>query len=761
MSLVMNGVLLFMAYNLFMGGGSKGAPPAGAAPAAAPAMAVDGGMDAEFVTSTSVAGGGAPSQYAKEGARPVQAPPPSRGGAPSMMDMFTGRTAGLRQVSDALQPYEDARKSALARVAPSVALSNLWAPGDAFSLYVYLSQSAEPVAGVGAAHAAYAKAVARGEYSDTTAELLADRPPARRLDWATLFSANSNLYDLTATSPAITYPSAVFDAVWDGGVSEGEPVPAWVMHGLTYDWSDTNYRDVHLNISLPAAVRNNGTLYAHVYACPDNEAADEAETVHVVYPLIKLLSSKPSKATHNLLGGDDGGSTAPATVASFGIVGNSPAPPAAADGTTAAPETVDATKVATPMPYFRPALHFQLADDRTVYQRGGMPPHIANNIHVVPGRAGYLPVAAVNDFWQLGHELVPLNDSVAVVPLHLSYSMQASWKLLLQTQMQASWDMQAAMGTSRDDDTDMLKSIILQTNPILLAVTIIVSTLHSVFDLLAFKNDISFWRSTKSMEGLSIRSISINLFFQAVILAYLFDNDTSWMVLVSNTLGFAIEVWKLRKAVAFGVRWNGWLPSIQWEDAETTYAASRTKEYDDIATNHMLLILYPLVAGYAGYSLYYDRHRSWMSWILSSLTGFVYTFGFIQMVPQLYINYRVRVPAPFRHSFKFPHASHASHPPPSPLRSSNPLRTCPGAPWCTSRSTRSSTTCLRGSSRCQRTFRGYCRPPCTATTMARTTITPPPTHTLQAAPHRRVPRRRHFCYLPVPAVDLPRRPCAP
>ncbi len=42
------------------------------------------------------------------------------------------------------------------------------------------------------------------------------------------------------------------------------------------------------------------------------------------------------------------------------------------------------------------------------------------------------------------------------------------------------------------------------------------------------------------------------------------------------------------------------------------------------------------------YSLLYEKHRSWYSWALTSTTGFIYTFGFIQMVPQLYINYKVR-----------------------------------------------------------------------------------------------------------------------
>ena len=37
------------------------------------------------------------------------------------------------------------------------------------------------------------------------------------------------------------------------------------------------------------------------------------------------------------------------------------------------------------------------------------------------------------------------------------------------------------------------------------AVTMVVSLLHTVFDMLAFRNDIGFWKNNKSMEGLSAR----------------------------------------------------------------------------------------------------------------------------------------------------------------------------------------------------------------------------------------------------------------
>ena len=45
--------------------------------------------------------------------------------------------------------------------------------------------------------------------------------------------------------------------------------------------------------------------------------------------------------------------------------------------------------------------------------------------------------------------------------------------------------------------------------------------------------------------------------------------------------------------------------------------------------------LYPLVIGYAIYALVYESHKSWYSWILNSLVGAVYTFGFILMCPQV------------------------------------------------------------------------------------------------------------------------------
>ena len=60
-----------------------------------------------------------------------------------------------------------------------------------------------------------------------------------------------------------------------------------------------------------------------------------------------------------------------------------------------------------------------------------------------------------------------------------------------------------------------------------------VSAVHLLFDVLAFKNDVSFWSSVDSMEGLSSRTLILNQIMEAVILAYLFEEDASWLVKIT------------------------------------------------------------------------------------------------------------------------------------------------------------------------------------------------------------------------------------
>ena len=53
-------------------------------------------------------------------------------------------------------------------------------------------------------------------------------------------------------------------------------------------------------------------------------------------------------------------------------------------------------------------------------------------------------------------------------------------------------------------------------------------------------------------------------------------------------------------------------------------------------------ILYPLVIGSVTHSAFCQGHTSYYSWFISSAVYAVYTFGFIIMTPQLFINYKLK-----------------------------------------------------------------------------------------------------------------------
>src|SRR6187402_480525 len=71
----------------------------------------------------------------------------------------------------------------------------------------------------------------------------------------------------------------------------------------------------------------------------------------------------------------------------------------------------------------------------------------------------------------------------------------------------------------------MIKEVLLDTNIYLLGTTVVVSIFHMIFEMLAFKSDISHYRNKKNNVGISVRSILGNVFMQAVIFLYLLDNN--------------------------------------------------------------------------------------------------------------------------------------------------------------------------------------------------------------------------------------------
>lgn len=68
------------------------------------------------------------------------------------------------------------------------------------------------------------------------------------------------------------------------------------------------------------------------------------------------------------------------------------------------------------------------------------------------------------------------------------------------------------------------------------------------------RTDIQFWNSRQSLEGLSVRSVFFGVFQSFVVLLYILDNETNFVVQVSVFIGVLIDLWKITKVMDVRVR---------------------------------------------------------------------------------------------------------------------------------------------------------------------------------------------------------------
>lgn len=396
----------------------------------------------------------------------------------------------------------------------------------------------------------------------------------------------------------------------------------WEESYLTFDWNENNLREKNFTLPVSKELLNNQTLWAHIFlyrSRPNYKLnpltdIDSLDGVYQVSPLTVFRPKKQEKFVKNLITGETEG-----------------------EEEQKKPEETLVSKTEPLISHWKPSLTLSLVYDVSSYQRNSIPQQISQHLTFRDGY--YLPILFINDFWIFNEKYLEINSTVETLPLEARIEILSMMKFQFTIQMEESLNMQRSMGTT-DSEADDFKRLLVETNPYLLGLTVVVTLLHMIFDTLAFKNDIQFWKDNKSLEGLSVRTIFLNCFCQIVIFLYLLDNDTSWVVLLSAGVGLLIEFWKVTKASDVSVHYWGKIPYFKFADKETY--KSKTKEFDELAMKYLSYILYPLILGYSIYSLYYQKHKSWYSWVLNSLVGTVYTFGFIMMTPQLWINYKLK-----------------------------------------------------------------------------------------------------------------------
>ncbi|XP_032529088.1 lipid scramblase CLPTM1L [Danaus plexippus] len=379
-----------------------------------------------------------------------------------------------------------------------------------------------------------------------------------------------------------------------------------VYTSLKFDYR--NPATMEVTLKIPRKTRNNGTFFMHAVLLDESQLYNDfidifrSESVHTL-PLVTY--TEPQAATFNLLKDNtEGDAQKYKEVKPYSHI------------STVAPLSILTDNLNLPARKIPPELH--------PYMR-------------VRGK-NFLPIIQHNVLKSRISNLLLLNTSTTEVNVTVNVSPSSYGSLRLALHVRLALNQLHSLGFS-EKDIDDVKGIFADTNLYLLSATVLIASCHLLFDFLAFKNDVSFWRRKKTLAGLSSRTVFWRAFSQSVIFFYLLDEQTSLLVLIPAGISALIEIWKVKKVLHIRITWR---PFRIYREVTSDEAEKTTARADAEAMKYLSMLLYPLCVAGAIYSLVYEPHKSWYSWALHSVVNGVYAFGFLFMLPQLFVNYRLR-----------------------------------------------------------------------------------------------------------------------
>lgn len=297
-----------------------------------------------------------------------------------------------------------------------------------------------------------------------------------------------------------------------------------------------------------------------------------------------------------------------------------------------------------------------------------------------PSGFAYIPPLHVDEMGLTSEKYVPLNGTVAAIPLRITLDTHGlggaaltpqRWRLL--QHMTNALQAQKESGLFEESDIDDVKSLIADTNVTLLGITTLASLLHLLFEFLTFKSDVEFWKDNTDLTGLSVRALFLDVLCQSIILAYLIEMDSSLLMTVPSGVGILIAMWKCHRGAGLKIvrksgkdadcnLFNKFISITGFEVQATRLnrpkpkadekkdkmakkkddLAALTDEMDRVATRTLGAILLPVVVFYAFYTLIVDEYSGWYSWLITTSSSAVYALGFALMTPQLFLNYKLK-----------------------------------------------------------------------------------------------------------------------
>uniref|UniRef100_A0A3B1JSZ1 Lipid scramblase CLPTM1L n=1 Tax=Astyanax mexicanus TaxID=7994 RepID=A0A3B1JSZ1_ASTMX len=282
--------------------------------------------------------------------------------------------------------------------------------------------------------------------------------------------------------------------------------------------------------------------------------------------------------------------------------------------------------------YWKSRISLNMMTEDFTFNNAAVPSDLRRYIKIVEDgkkekKKIYLPLLLVDEMRSRIKDLIEINSTTKAVPFTISYDTITLRKFRIWIHVQAVIYSLKHFGFS-EQNLDEIKAMFVETGLHILALYILVPAFHLSFEVFAFKNDVSFWRGKKS---LFVSAVIWRCFSTVVIFLHLLEEQTSWLTLIPMGIAALIEVPKqIYVFVIF-----------------CCLTLHATEEHDSKAMKFLSYLLYPLCISGAIYSFLYLKNKSWYFWIINGLVSGVYAFGFLSMVPQLYVNYKLKSAAHF------------------------------------------------------------------------------------------------------------------
>ncbi|XP_072250706.1 lipid scramblase CLPTM1L-like isoform X1 [Leuresthes tenuis] len=352
-----------------------------------------------------------------------------------------------------------------------------------------------------------------------------------------------------------------------------------------------------VNISLPEETRANGTLYAVVYVHKAGVSPlEDRREVHYAAQLTTYITPPHTDSQKDTLTQPGSGS---------------------------------------PVSHWRPHLSITMMSEDFSFNKAGLPSDVRRYMRVSQESRQmiYLPLLLVNEVSFRVRDLVEINSSTVQLPLTVSYEGISLRRFRFWVHLHDIVYSLRQFGFT-EENIDEIKETLVDSNLYLLVLTALITALQLICEFLALKNDISSWRKKKNMTGMSRKSVLWRCLSTLLIFLHLLE-ETSLLVLLPVGLGACVEVWKVFKV--FNIQFSKKLQINKLDEEER-----KTVEYDTQASRYLSYLVFPLCISGAVFSLAYLRQKSYYSWLINTLVTGVYAFGFLSMVPQLFINHKLK-----------------------------------------------------------------------------------------------------------------------